>query len=147
MVQKLWQTPESSGYLTFITPLDINSIVLWLILQTMYVGTFSRLFFCVRSWGFKIYPGRNNVLFGSHFIFSNSVAQSWTKSEMISVNEGLRLDRMPALDLWELIVRTDRCSLWKKDNRTMRFVMSSSDICSSPHTIHKRKQFRRVTMM
>ena len=53
-------------YLKFITNVNINSIV-------MQAGTVSRLRFCGRSWGFKIYIRWNIVYFGKSYICSNKL--------------------------------------------------------------------------
>ena len=72
-----------------------------------------------------------------------SVSHSSTKSEIISLDAGLRLDGIPALGLWDLIVSVFRNTTQNHD-RTVRPVVNTSEICSPPHTIHKRKQSRRV---
>ena len=68
---------------------------------------------CRRSWGFKIYIRWNIVrFFGSHTFVpiswmckkQTSVSQSSTDAEIISLDAGLRLDGISALDLWDLIV-------------------------------------------
>ena len=56
---------------------------------------------------------------------------------------GLRSDAIPALDLWDLIVSVLGNTTQNHD-RTGRPVVNTSEICSPPHTIHKRKQSRRV---
>ena len=79
--------------------------------QTMQVGTASRLRFCRRSWGLNT-SGGTLCFFGSHTFVpiswmcknQTSVSHSWTESEIISLNAGLRLDGLPALELWDLIV-------------------------------------------
>ena len=48
-----------------------------------------------------------------------------------------------ALDSWDLIVAVLGNTTQNHD-RTGRPVVSTSEICSPPHTIHKRKQSRRV---
>ena len=72
-----------------------------------------------------------------------SVSHSSTKSEISSLDAGVRLDGIPALDLWDLIVavlgntnqnHTEQCDLLK----------NKREVCSPPHTIHKRKQSQRV---
>ena len=72
-----------------------------------------------------------------------SVSHSSTESKIISLDAGLRLDGIPALDLWDLIVavlgntnqnRTEQGDLLKKKR----------EVCFPPHTIHKRKQSQRV---
>ena len=75
-----------------------------------------------------------------------SVSHSSTESEIISLDAGVRLDGIPALDLWDLIVSVLGNTTQNHD-RTVRPVVSSSEICSPPHTIHKRKQSRRVSMI
>ena len=72
-----------------------------------------------------------------------SVSHRSTESEIISLDAGLRLDGLPALDLWDLIVSV-LGNTTQSHGRTGRPVVSSSEICSPPHTIHKRKQSRRV---
>ena len=66
-----------------------------------------------------------------------SVSLSSTESEIISLDAGLKLDGIPALDLWDLIVAVLENTNQNHD-RTGRPVVSSSEICSPPHTIHKR---------
>ena len=72
-----------------------------------------------------------------------SVSHTSTESEIISLDAGLRLDAIPALHLWDLIVSVLGNTTQNHD-RTGRPVVNTSEICSPPHTIHKRKQSRRV---
>ena len=72
-----------------------------------------------------------------------SVSHSSTESEIISLDAGLRLDGIPALDLWDLIVSVLGNTTQNHDRKRRPFV-NTSEICSPPHTIHKRKQSRRV---
>ena len=72
-----------------------------------------------------------------------SVSLSSTESEIISLDAGLRLDGISALDLWDLVVSVLGDTTQNHD-RTGRPVVSSGEICSPPHTIHKRQQSRRV---
>ena len=65
-----------------------------------------------------------------------SVSHSSTESEIISLDAGLRLDGIPALDLWDLIVLV-LGNTTQNHGRTVRPV-----VC--PHTNHERKQSRRV---
>ena len=72
-----------------------------------------------------------------------SVSHSSTESEIISLDAGLRLGGIPALDLWDLIV----CSSWEHESepfRTLRPVINKREVRSPPHTIQKRKQSQRV---
>ena len=60
----------------------------------------------------KSTSGRTLCIFGSHTFVPKSwmckkqtaVSDSSTESEIISLDTGLRLDRLPALELWDLIV-------------------------------------------
>ena len=65
-----------------------------------------------------------------------SVSHSSTESEIISLDAGLRLDGILALDLWDLIVLVQGNTTHNTD-RTERPV-----VC--PHTNHGHKQSRRV---
>ena len=65
-----------------------------------------------------------------------SVSHSSTESEIISLDAGLRLDGITALDLWDLIVSV-LGNITQKHDRTVRPV-----VCS--HTNHKLKQSQRV---
>ena len=78
----------------------------------MQIGTVSRLWLCRRSWRFKSTSGGTLCLFGSHTFVpiswmckkQTSVSHSSTESEIISLDTGLRLDGLAALELWDLIV-------------------------------------------
>ena len=78
----------------------------------MQTGTVSRLWLCGRSWRFKIHFWRNIVRFWKSYVCSNkwmckkqsAVSHNSTESEIISLDAGLRLDGLPALELWDLIV-------------------------------------------
>ena len=72
-----------------------------------------------------------------------SVSHSSTESEIISLDAGLRLDGIPALDLWDLIVavlgNTNQSHKEKGD-----LLMNKREVRATPHTIQKRKQSQRV---
>ena len=72
-----------------------------------------------------------------------SVSHSSTGSEIISLDAGLRLDGIPALDLWDLIVavlgNTNQSNKARGDLCT-----NQREVRSTPHTIQKRKQSHRV---
>ena len=72
-----------------------------------------------------------------------SVSHSSKESEIISLDAGLRLDGVPALDLWDLIVAVLGNTT---QNRTERGdpLLNRREASSPPHTIHKRKQSQRV---
>ena len=74
--------------------------------QTMQTWTVSRLWLRGRSWRFKIHFWRNIVHFWKFYICSNkldvkvktAVSHSSTESEIISLDAGLRLDVLLALE-------------------------------------------------
>ena len=70
-------------------------------------------------------------------------AQSSTESEIIFLDAGLRLDGIPALDLWDLIVailgNTNQSNKARRD-----LCPNQCEGCSTPHTIQKRKQSQGV---
>ena len=72
-----------------------------------------------------------------------SVSHSSTESEIISSDAGLRLDGIPALDLWDLIVAVlgNTNQIHKEQGDLLKM---QREVCSPPHTIHKRKQSQRV---
>ena len=92
----------------------------------------------------KSTSGGTLCIFGSHTLVpiswmckkQTSVSHSSTESEIISLDAGLRLDGIPALDLWDLIVAVLGNTTQNHD-RTGRPV-----VC--PHTNHKLKQSQRV---
>ena len=99
----------------------------------------------------KIYFRWNIVHFRSHTFVpiswmckkQTSVSHSSKESEIISFDAGLRLDGIPALDLWDLIVavlgNTNQSHKEQGD-----LFMNKREVHSPPHTIHKRKQSQRV---
>ena len=117
----------------------------------MQTGTIWRLRFCRRSWGLKIYFDWKIARFWKSHICSISwmykkqtaVSHSSTEPEIISLDTGLRLDDLSSLELWDLIVSVLENPTQNHD-RTGSSVENPSEICSPPHTIHKRKQSRRV---
>ena len=68
-----------------------------------------------------------------------SVSHSSTESEIISLDARLRLDGIPALDLWDLIVavlgNTNQSNQARRDLCT-----NQREVRSTPHTIQKRKK-------
>ena len=72
-----------------------------------------------------------------------SVSHSSTESEIISLDAGLRLDGIPALDLWDLIIavlgNTNQSHKEQDD-----LSMNKREVRANSHTIHKRKQSQRV---
>ena len=72
-----------------------------------------------------------------------SVSHSSTESDIISLDAGLRLDGIPALDLWDLIVavlgNTNQSHKEQGD-----LLKNKREVCSPPHTIHTCKQSQRL---
>ena len=73
-----------------------------------------------------------------------SVSHSSTESEIISLDAGLRLNGIPALDLWDLIVAILGNTNQSHEEWGEQF-MNKRQVRSTPHTIQKRKQSHRVT--
>ena len=64
-----------------------------------------------------------------------SVSHSSTESEVISLDAGLRLDGIPALDLWDLIVLVFGNTIQTHDRKVQPFVN-----CDKDHWPNKRSQ-------
>ena len=90
-------------------------------------------------------------VFGSHTFVpiswmckkQTSVSHSSTESDIISFDAGLRLDGIPALDLWDLIVavlgNTNQSNKERSD-----LLMNKSEACSPPYTIDSQTQARVI---
>ena len=66
-------------------------------------------------------------------------SHSSTESEIISLDTGLRIDGLLALDLWDLIVAVlGNTNQSKKEQGDL--LMNKREVRSTPHTIQKRKQ-------
>ena len=73
----------------------------------------------------------------------SSVYHSSTEPEIISLDAGLRLDGIPALDLWDLIVAV--LGNTNQNNKVRRDLCPNQrEVRSTPHTIQKRKHSHRV---
>ena len=87
--------------------MNTNSIAMWVILGLFQDSDFARDFEDSKSTS-----GGTLCVFGSHTFVpigwmckkQTSVLHSSTESEIISLDAGLRLDGIPALGLWDLIV-------------------------------------------
>ena len=100
----------------------------------------------------KSTSGGSLCIFGSHTFVpiswmckkQTSVSQSSTESEIISLDAGLRLDGITALDLLDLIVaflgNTNQSNKARGDQST-----NQHEVRSTPHTIQKRKQSHGMT--
>ena len=131
--------------------MNINSLVMWVILLNNAGWDFQDSDFAGDLEDSKSTSGGTLCAFGSHTFVplswmckkQTSVSHSSTGSEIISLDAGLRLDGIPALDLWDLIVavlgNTNQNRIERGDP-----LLNIREACSPPHTIHKRKQFQRV---
>ena len=72
-----------------------------------------------------------------------SVSHSSTESEIISFDAGLKLDGIPALDLWDLIV-TVFGNMNQNDEVRWDSFMNKREVCSTPQTFQKRKKSQSV---
>ena len=68
-----------------------------------------------------------------------SVSHISTESEIISLDAGLRLDGVPALDLWDLIVAV-LGNTNQSNNARGDLCPNQREVRSTPRTIQKRKQ-------
>ena len=99
----------------------------------------------------KSTSGGTLCVFGTHTFVpiswmckkQTSVSHSSTKSEIISLDAGLRLNGIPPLDLWDLIVAVLGNTNQNREERGVP-LLNKREACSPPHTIHKRKQSQRV---
>ena len=99
----------------------------------------------------KSTSGGTLCVFGSHTIVpiswmckkQTSVLHSSIESEIVSLDAGLRLDGIPALDLWDLILAVLGNT---NQNHTEQgdLLKNEREVRSPPHTIHKRKQSQGV---
>ena len=109
-----------------------NSIVMWVILpKQCRLGLFQDSDFAGDLEDSKSTSG------GTLCRKQTSVSHSSAEPDINSLDAGLRLDGIPALDLWDLFVAVLRGNTTQNHDR-----MGKPVVC--PHTIHKRKQSRRV---
>ena len=99
----------------------------------------------------KFTSGGTLCVFGSHTLVpmtwmckkQTSVSHSSTESEIISLDAGLRLDGIPALDLWNLIVAV-LGNTYQSHKERRDLCTNQREVRSTPHTIQKRKQSHGV---
>ena len=99
----------------------------------------------------KSTSGGTLCVFGSHTFVpiswmckkQTSVSHSSTEPKIISLDAGLRLNGISALDLWDLIVAVlGNTSQSHKERGDP--LLNKREVCSPPYTIHKRTQSQRV---
>ena len=69
-----------------------------------------------------------------------SVSHSSTESEIISLDAGLRMDGIPALDLWDLIVTVLHGNTNQSNQARRDLCTNQREVRSVPHTLQKRKK-------
>ena len=73
-----------------------------------------------------------------------SVSHSSTESEIISLDAGLKLDGVPALNLWDLIVAVLHGDTYQNNQERGDPCTNLREVRAAPHTIYKREQSQRV---
>ena len=100
---------------TFITQINTDNIVMWATRLSIVDWFFPRHRLCWRPWGFETNFGRNltylwkqNTCLHQLDKKQPSVSHCSTESEIISLDAGLRMDGLPALDLWDVVIEVLR---------------------------------------
>ena len=75
--------------------------------------------------------------FWKSYVCSNQLDVS--ESEIISLDAGLRLDGIPALDLWDLIVAVLYGNTYQSNQEQGDLCTNQREVRSTPHTIQKTK--------
>ena len=99
----------------------------------------------------KSTSGGTLCVFGSHTFVpiswickkQTSVSNSLTESEIISLDAGLRLDGIPALDLWDLIVAVLHGNTYQSNQE--RGDPYTNYVRVNPHKLPTRKKFHGMT--
>ena len=96
----------------------------------------------------KSTSGGTLCVFGSHTFVpiswmcknQTSVSPSSTESEIISLDAGLRLDGIHALDLWDLIVAVLHGNTYQSNQARSDLCTNLREVGAVPHTLEKRKK-------
>ena len=97
----------------------------------------------------KSTSGGTLCIFGSHTFVpiswmckkQTSVSHSSTESEIFSLDAGLRLDSIPALDLWDLIVAVLHGNTHQSSQERRDLCTNLREVRAAPHKLPKRKKF------
>ena len=100
----------------------------------------------------KSTSGGTLCIFGSHTFVpiswmckkQTSVSHSSTELDIISLDAGLRLDGITALDLWDLIVAVLHRNTYQSNQERGDLCTNLREFRSTPHNIQKRKQSQGV---
>ena len=92
--------------------------------------------------------GGTLCIFGSHTFVpiswmckkQTSDSHSSTESEIISLDAGLRLDGIPALDLWDLIVAVLHGNTYQSKQEWSDPCTNLREVRAAPHKLQKRKK-------
>ena len=122
----MWETlPNSAGWNCFKTPI---------LQEILRVQNLHRVEHCASLEVIHLFQSVGCVR------KQTSVSHSSTESEIISLDAELRLDGIPALDLWDLIV-----AVLGNTNPSHQvhgdLLMNKREVRSTPHTIQKRKSW------
>ena len=124
--------------------MNTNSIAMWVTQQKQCrLGLFQDSDFAGDLEDSKSTSGGTLCVFGSHTFVplswmckkQTSVSHSSTESEIISLDAGLRLDGIPALDLWDLIVSVQGNTIQSPDRSGQPVVNGDKD-----HGLNKLSQ-------
>ena len=127
--------------------MNTNNVVMWETLQKQCrLGLFQDSDFAGDLEDSKSTSGGTLCIFGRHTFVpiswmckkQTSVSHSSTESEIISLDAGSRMDGIPALDLWDLIVTV-------LHGNTYQSIQERRDPCTNlvraaPHKLQKRKK-------
>ena len=137
--------------LAFITYVKPNIIVMWEITaaQQCRLGLFQDSDFAGHREDSKSTSGGILCIFGSHTFVpegwmckkQTSVSHSSTEAEIISLDAGLRMDGIPALDLWSLVIEVFHSSQHQLNNAKDLDVRRSlsRNTTSNKHTQNQTK--------
>ena len=128
--------------------MSTNNIVMWEnTAKQCRLGLFQDSDFAGDLEDSKSTSGGTLCVFGSHTFVpiswmckkQTSVSHSSTESEIISLDAGLRLDGIHALDLWDLIVAVlGNTHQSQKEQGVL--CTNQSEVRSTPHTIQRQKK-------
>ena len=95
---------------TFITQVTADNIIIWVTRLSTVDWVYSKTLILLATLRTQNKPRESMLcIFGSR-TFCPSVSHSSTDSEIISLDAGLRLDGIPALDLWDVVIEVLRSS-------------------------------------
>ena len=139
-----------------------DSIIMWYTAQHCRLGPFQVSDFAGDLEYSKSTSGGTLCIFGSRTFVpiswmckkQMSVCHSSTKSEVISLDAGLRMDGLPALDLWDVVIEVlhyskntlthpaggDRCRKEKVDDQELGNRLRGEIRGTNPKTKFKKKR-------